>query len=324
MNRNHRLVHQLNAYLKSLDVPEGSHWILAVSGGADSVALFHLCFALKNLLGFEFSVAHVHHGPSEPLEQQQFRDRARQFCEELANSHGVTFYTNSQCPSVPLCSEADLRSFRWEWLRKWQSQLKKERPDVFIAVAHNREDALETRLIQLIRGAGERGLTGLRALGDGKVRPLLEVRRREILEFLKENKFSWVEDPSNASTEPLRNWIRHQWLPDLEAQRPGSTESLSRSLEILSQAIPDTQSQLPLKSLFTGQALRRDVFLQLTRAQKRQALAWFLSQQGVDGFTLGHVEEILKRLDTQRKELKFSMLSVQWIVSSDTIQASRV
>ncbi len=324
MNRNHRLVHRLNTYIKNLELPENSHWLLALSGGADSVALFHLCVILKGVLGFEISVAHVHHGDSDSKEQRAFRDQALQFCKNLAGSHGVDFYTNSHPPDRLLCSEADFREFRWKWLNLWHKQLCEKQPNSLVAVAHNKEDALETRLIQLIRGAGEQGLMGLRVYSDGKIRPLLQVCRSEILSFLKENGVHWLEDPSNTSTEPLRNWMRHKWLRDLESQRPGATESLARSLETLTQSISDTQSQLPLSQLFKGQALRRDVFLQLSRRQKCRVLALFLSRLEVDGFTSGHIEEILKRLDTHKKELTFCLLSVQWTISADMIQASRV
>lgn len=325
MNRNHPLVHRLNAYLNTMGLPQKSHWLLAVSGGADSVALFHLCRVLSRIHGFEFSVAHVHHGDSPDPDQKQYRDQAREFCKNLSLEYEIPFFTNETFPDTSLKSEAGFREFRWSFLKSCSQRLKSEwKVPVIVAVAHNREDALETRLIHLIRGSGEQGLRGLQGFGDGKVRPLLETRRQEVREFLESQGLSWEEDPSNSRLEPLRNWIRQQWLPALDAHRPGSTESLARSLENLARAVSDTHSQLPSKELFNGQALRRDVFLQLSRQQKRQAVALFLSQQGVEGFTSGHVEEFLKRLDTDRKDLSFKMLSVQWKISSDTIQASRV
>lgn len=289
------------------------------------MAMFHLCRVLSRIHGFDISVAHVHHGDSTDPEQRGYRDQAREFCKNLCLEYEVPFFTNENSPEGPLKSEAEFREFRWSFLQTCRQKLESEfGAPVVVAVAHNREDALETRLIHLIRGSGEQGLKGLQGFEKGKVRPLLEIRRQEILEFLQSQGLGWVEDPSNSSLEPLRNWIRQQWLPALDAQRPGSTESLARSLENLSRAVSDTRSQLVSADLFTGQALRRDVFLQLSRQQKRQAVALFLSQQGVEGFTSGHVEEFLKRLDTDRKDLSFKMLSVEWKISSDTIQASRV
>jgi tRNA(Ile)-lysidine synthase len=323
--RNHALVHRVLENLKNWDIRESDCLCIALSGGADSVALLHLLKECQPLLCYQLRAFHVHHGAADSPKQAEFRFEAQNFCKDLSAQLEVPFLTNHEWDEALRHSEDDLRQWRWTWLRQWAQHVQKDfGRRVRLALAHHQDDLLETRLIHLIRGAGEQGLGSLKAFDAEKIRPLFNFTKQEVLQFLIEQNLKWIEDPSNLQPVALRNFIRNEWLLSLESARPGSSLSLARSLEILVEQLSDTSSQLPFDSLFVDRDLSRVALLQLSRNEQKRVVAIFFSRLNLRHYGHSHVEEFLKRLDTPRKELTFEMLAVTWIVSPEWIRASRV
>ncbi len=172
-------------------VPAGKY-VVAVSGGVDSVVLLHKLVQEPNL---ELVVAHFDHG----IRSDSSEDL--QFVADLAKKFGLTFESKRE-ELGKQASEELARTRRYEFLRsiagKYNAQL---------ITAHHADDAIETVAINLTRGTGWRGLA---VLDSDVVRPLLDINKQEILEYAKVNNLSWHEDSTNASDDYLRNRIRRK------------------------------------------------------------------------------------------------------------------
>lgn len=292
---------------------KGSRILICVSGGADSVALLKVLSALSHALSFELAIAHIHHGKSKSKKQGVFRNSARKFCEKLGKKFEIPFFSTQHLGEV-LSGEAALRHIRHEQLEALRVAFQFD----YLALAHHQEDLLETRLIRLIRGVGPGGIGSMSLVSGKKLRPFLKVSKKELLDYLKEKDQSFLQDPSNDQLDPLRNWVRGEWLPLLEKKRPGSQKSLARSLDILTRrAKSETQ---PLSKFVTPYGLDRSELLTVGTSEQRQILALFLKERGVQTYSASQIDEVLKRLNSPRRDFAFVVVKRQWNVSSQFVQ----
>lgn len=201
--------------------------IVGVSGGADSVVLLHMLYSL----GFDCIAAHCNfHLRGEES------DRDASFVENLCKTytipfHKIDFDTHAYASKNSISIEMAARDLRYTWFEK----LRKELNVNSIAVAHHRDDSVETVLLNLIRGTGIRGLTGISPKNNAIVRPLLCLNRNEVLEYLKENSLNCVEDSTNSEDIYTRNKIRLNVIPLLETINPSAKEAISKTSEHLNQ-----------------------------------------------------------------------------------------
>jgi len=217
----------LNSIRKEKSIRAGDRLAVAVSGGADSVALLHLMLQLRVELGIVLSVAHVNHR----LRRRE-SDADADFVAGLAaqqelelhyldapiraktKSHKSKIKSEEPVPGI----EAAARALRYDFFR----QLARDGKVSKIATAHTLDDQAETVLLRIFRGTGIRGLAGIhrkivfeeqgQAFGE-LVRPLLSFRRAELPKFLGANNQTWREDSSNRNVAFLRNRVRHRLLP---------------------------------------------------------------------------------------------------------------
>jgi tRNA(Ile)-lysidine synthase len=225
--------------------------VVALSGGADSVALLDALVALRKRRTLELVAAHLDHGL-----RNESADDAR-FCEELCQRLGVAIRighadVRARAARERRGLEDAARRERYLFLR---SVHREEDADA-IATAHTRDDQAETLILRLLRGSGRVGLGAMRARTRGIVRPLLTVSRLEVLAYLEERGLSWREDPTNADPRHLRNRVRHELLPYLESRfNPRIKETLARTAGILG----DEARLLERRSRrLLGRAARRD------------------------------------------------------------------
>jgi tRNA(Ile)-lysidine synthase len=298
---------------------KGSKFLVAVSGGKDSVSLLHLLSRIANRLEISLKVAHVHHGKTEP-KQFTARNRAAKFVKQLAKKYDLEFFENGSGFGAPKSqSEAALREFRLAVLESLRIDTKSD----YVVFAHHADDLLETRLLRLIRGTGAEGIRAMKLRSGKKLRPLLDVTRENLHAYADECGLSSMEDPSNKISGPLRNWLRNNWLEELEAKRPGSKKSLSRSLALVAEALanrPNAPHQLAEKCIHGGQ-LDRHVFNALSSRDKRAMLAFYLRDLDVNGVSRSHIEEVIKRLDTFQKKLMFKVGPLNWSINAQQIRA---
>lgn len=296
--------------------------LIALSGGVDSVTLFHLLVGCQRLLDLDLAVAHVHHGLIAGR-QGRFRQRAAELARRLALLHELPLFTNVQFGPKghfetvekgdrPLTSEASLRELRHNWLGKWRRQwAPAQGQEVVIATAHTADDLLETQLLRLIRGTGPQGLAAMSPQDGERIRPLLFARKVDLLTQARAQGWRWVNDPSNQSREPLRNWLRERWLPELARREPRGPQNLARSLGRIQQALPRGDK--------VERVLERAMLTPLSLLEQRQVLAQYFRRCGFRDYTQSHIDEFLKRLDTNRKVLSFRLLGRTWLVKDGGI-----
>jgi tRNA(Ile)-lysidine synthase len=181
---------------------------VAVSGGADSTALLHVLMDLSSRWQWRLTVLHLNHG----LRGEE-SDGDAQFVAAMATRLNLPLVTRSvRVQDVSGNLEEAGRRFRHEFFRDAMRSHGLAR----VAVGHTRSDQAETVLYRLLRGSGTTGLSGIWPVtDDGIVRPLIEVSRDEILDWLRERRIAWREDSSNEETRFARNRIRHGLLPQL-------------------------------------------------------------------------------------------------------------
>ena len=221
------LLQQVRRTIRRHDLcPPGTRLLVALSGGSDSVAL---TFVLHDLAANgEFSVvglAHFNH------HLRPTADRDEQFCRALAARIGLPIVVGGAevreyAASERLGIEEAARRARYAFLHRSAADMGADR----IALGHTRDDQAETFLLKLIRGAGLTGLGGIYPRRDALVRPLLDVSRTELREYLGMRGESWVEDETNTALTNSRSRVRHRVIPELDAAYGGpTTASIARA-----------------------------------------------------------------------------------------------
>jgi tRNA(Ile)-lysidine synthase len=209
-------------------ISEGDCVIVAVSGGPDSVCLLHILHELKDELNIRLVVAHFDHGLRSAEDESETA-----FVRDLAQSLKVPFETAKGrllSKRTRGSREEVARNARYAFLEKVRKKHKAQK----IALGHNLNDQAETILMRLLRGSGPSGLTGIPPSRDGSIiRPLIEIERQEIENYLKAKKLASVTDSSNLKTDYMRNKIRLEIMPLLEEQQPQLTRLLAQTAEIL-------------------------------------------------------------------------------------------
>lgn len=217
-------------------LPQSTPVLIAFSGGADSSALLHLLQVDSKLKGFRLYAAHFNH---KIRGDEALRDL--EFCKRVAQEYGVPFFSGeADIPALAKEKGASLEAAAREERYAFLEKIMADNEIPILVTAHHAEDHAESVLIHLIRGSGVTGLCGIAAARDfaGKtlVRPLLEAKKSDILEYCSENGVSFVTDSTNADTAYLRNAIRATVLPELYALAPELDSLLARSRKNLTEA----------------------------------------------------------------------------------------
>ncbi|HMF89543.1 MAG TPA: tRNA lysidine(34) synthetase TilS [Candidatus Angelobacter sp.] len=209
----------------------GDRVAVAVSGGADSVALLRALLELRRELGIVLSVAHFHHGI-----RGAEADADQQFVKDLAaNFHLDIHLGAADVPTHARTQKTSLETAARELRHRWFFELVRARQADKIATAHTLDDQAETVLMRVLRGAGALGLAGIFPQQEEKhlVRPLLEVSRTEIEAYLRTIGQLWCDDSMNLNLEHTRNRIRRQLLPQLERDyNPALRQTLADLAEV--------------------------------------------------------------------------------------------
>lgn len=292
------LAGRVAAALREMQWPRrGEGLVLALSGGADSVALLDALDLLRRPFGFRLTAAHLDHG----LREGSARDAA--FCAALCAARGV-----------PLSSaRVDVRARAARERGGLEQAARRERHAFLrgvartegaaaIALAHTQDDQVETLLLRLLRGAGARGLAAMRPRAGELIRPLLGVSRAEVLAHLGERRLAWVEDPSNLDPAHRRNRVRHELLPYLEERfNPAIRRVLARTAALLADEAAHLRAEAedlvapfapsPGDGLALPRASLAAVSPALARAAVRVALAHVGGETGIGA---GHVERVMR------------------------------
>lgn len=249
---------------------EKESFVVAVSGGPDSLCLLDVLYLLSRKTGSTIHVVHVNYGlrgRDSDLDEKLVRERARIYKVDLSVFHPKKTSSRNL--------EEKLRTVRYQLLEK----IRKEKGATLIAVAHHEDDQAETFLLRLLRGSGMRGLSSMLPKNGFVVRPLIEASRKDILHYLTERGLSYRIDKSNEQATFLRNRIRHELIPFLEKNyQPNIKRILSGTASLLSADYQffEGQFSLPYTVSGTNTLFSASTLKQLNEAYLREQLRLLL------------------------------------------------
>jgi tRNA(Ile)-lysidine synthase len=204
-------------------IKPGDRILLAVSGGIDSMVMTHLFLRLDNEIGIAHCNFSLRAGESDKDEEMVHKYAT----ENNIPFHSTRFETKTFAKKNGLSIQMAARELRYEWFE----EIRKMNNYDAIAVAHNLNDNIETLIINLTRGTGLTGLTGMKPAGNRIIRPLLFATRLDITRYCNKHRINFREDKSNADTKYTRNKIRHLVIPVLKEINPSLEATLDETTE---------------------------------------------------------------------------------------------
>jgi len=290
------LQHLFQQYLKNQlthITTDDTYFVLAVSGGVDSVVLTDLVFNA----GITFSIAHCNF---QLRGEESTRDEV--FVQSLGEKYKVAvqvkhFDTQTYADAHKLGIQEAARLLRYQW---FDTLLKENTSrNTYLVTAHHADDNVETVLFNIFRGTGISGLHGILPVQGKLVRPLLFAKREEIIAYARQQQLPWVEDSSNESTKYTRNYIRHEVLPVLKQVFPGVTDNISKSIERWREAeeMYAQAMQVHRKKLCTVKG--NEVHIPVLKLQQHAPLRTIVYELTKDfGFTPAQSEEVIGLLNS--------------------------
>jgi tRNA(Ile)-lysidine synthase len=267
--------------------PEREICLLAVSGGVDSVVLMHLF----HKMGWPAAIAHCNFGlRGEESEGDE------KFVKELAAQYGFDFYSKSFdtkhfAKQHSVSTQMAARELRYPWFE----EIRSTNGYRWIATAHHANDSLETVLLNLVRGTGLPGMTGISGKYDHLIRPLLFASKEEILTYASEHNLQWREDRSNDTDDYKRNLIRHKVIPVFQRLNPSLESTFNVTSERLRGAnnlLNEFLEQWKAAAITTGQNEIRINKQSLLSANEQTYRLWYLLEEF--GFSYQQCGQIIK------------------------------
>ena len=304
-------------------VRPGDSVAVALSGGVDSVVLLDLLRRARKRLRFRLAAVHVNHQLSANA------GRWATFCRRLCLQNAVPLEVVKVRVPPGAGIEAAARAARYEVLSSRRSD--------FVALGHHLDDQVETLLLQLLRGAGPRGLAAMPPLraGVGKaqekgggerktertrlraararrpapearhddpamLRPLLDVPRAQIAAYARGRGLRWIDDESNSDVRHRRNFLRHEVLPGIERHFPAYRLTVARAARLLAECarLLDDLAAIDGAGGVSGDALAVEALRRLAPERARNLLRWFLAGQGIEMPSAARLEEALRQAVT--------------------------
>jgi tRNA(Ile)-lysidine synthase len=275
----------------------GKNLLLATSGGLDSIIMAHLFHQLN----YKIAIAHCNF---QLRGVESFEDQ--KFVQEYADANGIPLFvtqfdTKAFAEDYKVSTQVAARELRYNW---FYELLETENYD-YILTAHHADDNLETFLINLSRGTGLEGLTGIPEQNENIIRPLLLFSRQEIENYAKENNIQWREDSSNASDKYLRNKIRHHLVPMLKELNPNFITSFQKTQAYLQEA----QDMVEDASIMVYQQVAKqegdDIHFDLKQLKKLPNYKSYL-YQWLNEFGFSAWEDIYASVESQSGKQVFS------------------
>ena len=293
-----------NKVLKTIEkynmINNGEKVVVAVSGGPDSICLLNILNNIKDKLNIKIVVAHVNHSLREEANEET--EYVKNFCKKL----NIECYIKKVdileiSKKKKIGTEEAGRKERYNFFDEVFSKTKSDR----IATAHNLNDNAETVLMNIIRGSGLSGLKGIEKVRDYKyIRPLIEISRKEIEEYCKENKLEPKYDKSNKENIYTRNKIRNILIPLLEKEfNPNIVKSISKLSELakldneyFNNIIKSEYNRIKLEENNNEIILNLKEFNKLNNVIKSRLIIYtitriFGSSQGIEKI---HIDDIIK------------------------------
>lgn len=284
------------------ELPRGARIAVGLSGGMDSVVLLHVLVRQLRIAPSRVSAIHVNHRISPHA------GRWAAFCRRLCRTLGVRLRVSAVTVMHGNSTEAAARAARYAAFARSGAGV--------VVLAHNRDDQAETVLLQLLRGAGPRGLAAMPVVRPAVagaptvLRPMLDVPRKAIADYALRHRLQWVEDESNGNPAYLRNFLRHEVVPVIARKVPGAGATLARAarhqaeasdlLDVL--AAQDAGADCRMGSLALA-PLRR-----LAPHRARNVLRYFLRCNAVAMPDAARLEELARQVLTARDDAQVRVI----------------
>ncbi len=281
------MIDKVRAALKDFSMLQGGKEItVALSGGADSMALLYALLRLQDEFSLKISAAHLNHSI-----RGAEADRDEEFVINCCRALKVPLVTDKRdvigfAKENSCSTELAARKVRYEFLSETAKGV--------IATAHTASDNLETVLMNLTRGTGLKGLCGIPPVRDRFIRPLIYVTREEVELFCKENDIPFVVDSSNLADDYTRNHLRHNVVPQLKKINPSLENTLINTVSNLREdsIFLSSTAQLCFAQLLKGESLLTENFSELPKAVATRVLILFCEKMGVTSPTAAHIEAL--------------------------------
>lgn len=275
----------------------GETVLTGLSGGPDSVCLLQLLHKLRDELMLKLHAVYIDHGlrPDEtPAEIA--------FCKKMCEGLSVTFIVRvidvkTYAKECNLNKQDAARELRYRAFEEAAFEIKADK----IALGHNADDQIETFFMRIFRGSGPKGIAGIPPVRGKIIRPLIEIERRDIEQFLEENRINYIVDSSNLKEDYLRNKIRLSFLPEVKKINPDIIETMSRTMEIFREEekffdILVTKTLMKLISRKTDEHI--ELFLSPMESMEKVILRRILRRaidetKGLRGVGFVHIEDIM-------------------------------
>jgi len=265
-------------------VPAGKY-VLAVSGGVDSVVLLDL---LSNLSGIDLVIAHFNHG----IRPDSVKDEL--LTANLAAKYKLPYEAGKRGLGAK-ASEDAARQARYAFLEDVQNKHAASK----IITAHHQDDLIETALINLIRGTGRQGLSAISSNPD-ILRPLLKFSKKEIIGYAKANKLKWREDMTNADTDYLRNYLRHKVLSGLDTVKREALLSHLSAVSSINRKID--QDIATLSQIVGNEQIDRRAFSELPVSIGNEILVYQLRANDIRDFDAKTIRRLNMAIRTAKAD----------------------
>ncbi len=296
-----RIQHQVTHFLSSVIASQSSPTLLlAFSGGLDSCVLLHALVQAKKTLNFNLRAMHVHHGLSPNA------DEWADFCAKTCATYNVPLeiVKVKVGKGTGLGVEAAAREARYQALFGASAD--------YILLAHHQDDQAETLLLQLLRGAGLKGLSAMASQDVSRklLRPLLDVSKLEIDAYAEAAQLNWIEDESNLDTQYDRNYCRHEIMPVIKSRFPAASATLARSATHIAEAadLLDELAQIDALACVLDGRMNIAQFSTLSFSRAKNLFRWWLSSMHFSTPSKDRLEEMLTQLMNARVDATIKIM----------------
>ena len=258
-------------------LPKPGHYVVAVSGGVDSMVLLDILCKSADL---SLTAAHLDHG----IRDDSAEDR------KLVEFVSGTLRVPIVCLAAnlgPKTSEAEAREARYDFLHKVQ----KDNNADGIITAHHQDDVIETAILNMLRGTGRKGLTSLKS-DKNMIRPLLRVPKKQLVKYAKDNDIKWREDKTNSDEKYMRNFVRHNYVAKMNSAERNKMINLIEDMHETNKEL-DILLVKHLSNQSFGDSIDRAWFCSLPHKVALEFMATWLRQNGIRDFDSKTLERLV-------------------------------
>lgn len=299
---------------------DGKRFLLAVSGGIDSICMAELFY--RSCLKPEFSIAHVNFSLRGEESDQDMESVVEWGRKRNIAVYTRTFDTHAYAQKHSLSTQMAARELRYGYFNELVSEYGFD----YIAVAHNENDSVETVFLNMARGTGIKGMTGIPVKNGNIIRPLLSVSRNMIASFVDENGIPYRDDHTNFESHYYRNRIRNIIIPEFEKINPSVLNTVSRNTGYLAQAAEILEDMAGKIRKKVCSAEGEDIIIDTARLQKEKHYGyWLHSILSEYGFSSGQLKEIERCIQSEQTTGKmFRSGSGELVFGSSRIRIRRL